>query len=120
LAANSFTTRDWFVYTTDAAASVACLIPAWQGKESDLGFSESDGSDPPIDDQRRMRRILIAHPTDGRKRYLPVGNETCDAWATPGTTITIKERNDVTGTAWSIVSQHNEKRPRLARDIHSY
>jgi len=120
MTANAFTTRDWYVYTLDDASEAAVLIPGWQGEEAKLGFTASDGSETPLDNRKRVRKILVAHPTDGRKRYLPVGNKTCDAWATPGTTILIKERGDATGTSWSIVSLHNEVPARVARDIHTY
>lgn len=118
--ANAFTTRDWYVYTDDNAAAKAVLIPGWQGEEAKLGFTAASGSEAVLDDHRRMRTVLVAHPTDGRKRYLPCGTTGSAAYGTPGTTILIKERGDAVGTSWSVVSMHPEKPPRVARDIHAY
>jgi hypothetical protein len=120
MVANAMTTKDWFNYTSDDSNVYAVLLPAWQGKEAKLDFTEWTATNPVMPRGMKMRRALVNHPTDGRSRYLPCGTITADMWANAGEAVLIKERNDVTGTNWvksGTTAEHTKKTP---RDIHAY
>lgn len=118
--ADSFTTREWFNYTSDDTNVYAVLLAAWQGKDAKLGFSEWTATNPVMPKGMEMRKALVNHPSDGRSRYVPCGTVACDMWVNAGEGILVKERNDVTGTSWTKsgkTAEHPKKEP---RNIHSY